>query len=58
MFERAIWDKLPEYIFKNFEISRVKRAQFQTFQKREGDLSQKLPKTNMWLPVNHRVIAK
>ena len=24
MFGRAIWDKLPECIFENFEIARVK----------------------------------
>ena len=29
MFGRAIWNKLPERIFKNFEIARVKRGQFQ-----------------------------
>ena len=33
MFERAIWDKLPECIFENFEIARVKRGQFQNFHK-------------------------
>ena len=33
MFVRAIWDKLPEYISANFEIARVKRGQFQIFQK-------------------------
>ena len=26
MFERAIWDKLHEWIFENFEIARVKRG--------------------------------
>ena len=29
MFGRAIRDKLPEYIFENFHIARVKRVQFQ-----------------------------
>ena len=33
MFGRAIWDKLLECIFENFEITRVKRGQFQNFQK-------------------------
>ena len=28
MFGRAIWDKLPENIFENFEIARVKRQNF------------------------------
>ena len=29
----AIWDKSPECIFENFEIARVKRGEFQNFQK-------------------------
>ena len=33
MFGRATWDKLPECIFDNFEIARLKRGQFQSFQK-------------------------
>ena len=33
MFGRANWDKLPKYIFENFEITWVKRGQFQNFQK-------------------------
>ena len=37
MFGRGIWDKLPKYIFENFEIDRVK----------PGDLSQKSPEPNM-----------
>ena len=36
MFERAIWDKLPEYNFENFEIARLKQGQFQSFQKSRG----------------------
>ena len=36
MFERAIWDKLPERIFENFEIGRVKQGQFQNFEKSRG----------------------
>ena len=36
MLGRAIWDKLPECIFENFEIAQVKREQFQIFQKRQG----------------------
>ena len=43
MFGRAIWDKMPECIFENFEIARVKRGQFRN----DGDLSQKLPEPNM-----------
>ena len=33
MFETAIWDILPKYIFKNFEIARVKTGQFQKISK-------------------------
>ena len=33
---RAIWDRLPECIFGNSEIVRVKRGQFQNFQKSRG----------------------
>ena len=36
MFESAIWDELPEGIFENFETARVKRGQFQHFQKSRG----------------------
>ena len=36
MFGRAIRDKLLEGIFENFEIARVKRGQFQNFQKSRG----------------------
>ena len=36
MFGRAIWDKLRESIFENFEIARVKRGQLQNFQKSRG----------------------
>ena len=36
MFKRAIWDELPECIFKNFEIALVKQGQFQNFQKSRG----------------------
>ena len=43
MFGRAIWNKLPECIFENFEAARVKRG--------ESDLYQKLPEPNIWLLV-------
>ena len=33
MFRRAIWDKLLESIFENFEIARVERGQSQSFRK-------------------------
>ena len=40
MFGRVVWDKLPDCIFK-------------ILKNHEGDLSQKSPKPNMWLLVNH-----
>ena len=36
MFGRGILDKLPGYIFENFEIAQVKRGQFQDPQKSRG----------------------
>ena len=36
MLGRAIWDKLHDCIFENFEIAQVKQAQFQNFQKSQG----------------------
>ena len=42
MFGRAIWDKLPEYIFENFEIARLNEGNFKLFKNHEGDLSQKI----------------
>ena len=36
MLGRVIGDKLPECIFENFEIARVKRGQYQIFQKSTG----------------------
>ena len=36
MVGKAIWDELPECIFENFEITQVKRGQFQNFQKSGG----------------------
>ena len=36
MFERVIWDKLPECIFESFEKKKKKRWQFQNFQKSRG----------------------
>ena len=36
MFGKAIWDKLLEWIFENFETAEVKRKQFQNFQKSPG----------------------
>ena len=53
MLGRAIWDKLSECIFENFEIARVKPGNFKIFENYEGGLSQKSPEPNMWLLVNH-----
>lgn len=36
MFGRAVWNKLPEAIFQNFEIAREKQGQFQSFKKPRG----------------------
>ena len=41
MFRRANWNKLPECIFGNFGIARLKQGQFQNSQKSRGDSSQK-----------------
>ena len=45
MFGRAIWNKLPECIFENFEITRVKRGQFRDFQKSRGYFIQNIART-------------
>ena len=45
MFGRAIWDKLPECIFENFEIAWIKRGQFQTFQNSRGWFISKIAQT-------------
>ena len=46
MLRRAIWDKLPECIFENFETARKKKMP-----NHERDLSRKLsePKCGYWL---------
>ena len=36
MFRKAIWNKLPERIFENFEIARMKKGQFQNCSNRTG----------------------
>ena len=45
MFGKAIWDKLPERIFENFETVRVKQGQFQNFQKSRGWFIPKVART-------------
>ena len=45
MFGRAIWDKLLECIFENFEITPVKQGQFQNFQKPQGRFIPKIART-------------
>ena len=47
MFGREIWEELPECIFENFEIARVKREQFQNFKNIEVGSSQKSSERNM-----------
>ena len=44
MFRKAICNKLPEYIFKHFEIARVMRGQFLNFQKSQGCFAPQLLK--------------
>ena len=44
-FRRAIWDKLTECIFENFEITRVKQGQIQSFQKSRGSFIPKIART-------------
>ena len=46
MFVRAIWDKLPECIFKIYLIQ-IHEGNFEVFKNHEGDLSQKSPESNM-----------
>ena len=45
MFGRVICDKLPESIFENFEIPRVKREKFQNCQKPREWFIPKIPQT-------------
>ena len=47
MFEREIWDTLPERIIENFEIARLKQRQFIISKSHEHDLSQKSPEPNI-----------
>ena len=47
MFKSKIWDKLLECIFENVEIAQVKNN-FKIWKNRKGNLSAKLPKSNMW----------
>ena len=46
MLWRTIWDKLSECIFKKFENARVKREQFQNFQKSRGRFILKIAEPN------------
>ena len=48
MLEKAIWDKLPECIFENFEIARViNDGHFKIFKNDKGVFSQKFSETNI-----------
>ena len=49
MSGRAIWDKMPEYIFENFWNCPSKMKQFQNFQKSQGWFIPKIAWTNYWL---------
>ena len=46
MFINAIWDKVSECIFENFEVSRVKQEQFQNVRKSRRWFIPKLVRTN------------
>ena len=50
MFWKAIWDKLPECIFENFDTARVKRGWVGDC---EGDLFQKLSEPNVITGKSH-----
>ena len=52
MFGTAIWDKLLKCIVGNSEIAWVKEGNFKVFKNHDGDLSQKLLESNMWLLPN------
>ena len=52
-FGRQIWDKLLKCIFKNFDIARVKREQFQIFQKSRGWFIPKIAWTKHVITRNH-----
>ena len=69
MFGRAIWDKLPECIFENFEITRVQNeGNFKIFKNHARDLSPKLPEPILYwnwylltvskLQISERAITK
>ena len=45
MFGRAISNKLPERIFENFKIARVKWGKFQNFQKPRGRFTPNIART-------------
>ena len=53
MLGRAIWDKLPECIFKNSKLPEWSEDKFKIFKNQEGDLSQKLLESTKWLLVNY-----
>ena len=50
MYGRATWDKLPESIFENFQIARVKQGKFQNFQKSRWSFIPKITPTKQVIP--------
>ena len=61
MFGRAIWDKLPECIFENYGIARVKRVQFQNLKKSLGLFIPKIAPISFnsgQLQISERAISK
>lgn len=47
MVGRAIWDKLPGCIFKDFDMLDLNEGNLKIFKIHVGDLSPKLPKPNV-----------
>ena len=58
MFGRVIWDKVPECIFENFEITGVKQGNFKIFTNHEGDLSPNYPKSQYLIIFSWEVSEK
>ena len=58
MLGRVIWGKLLDCIFKNFENAQVKQGHFKFLKNNKGNLSPKLPKSNMWSLVNTTKLTK
>ena len=59
MFGRAIWDKIPKYVFENFEIVRVKRGiVLKLISFNSGQLQNITVNRAMSISINHVLISK